>query len=72
MQVPAGKTVGATFTKVPLCTDGTQTGTGPAWGYHGYEYWLTLGNLLQDITGRLHQEQVGSFCCEAGVWSHIS
>jgi Protein of unknown function (DUF3089) len=26
-------------------------GTGPAWGFHGYEYWLTLGNLLQDVTG---------------------
>jgi hypothetical protein len=23
--------------------------TGPAWGYHGYEYSLTLGNLLQDV-----------------------
>jgi hypothetical protein len=26
-------------------------GTGPAWGYHGYEYGLALGNLLQDIAG---------------------
>lgn len=26
-------------------------GLGPAWGYHGYEYWLTLGNLLHDIAG---------------------
>ena len=26
-------------------------GTGPAWGYHGYEYWLTLGNLLRDVAG---------------------
>ncbi len=26
-------------------------GSGPAWGYHSYEYGLTLGNLLQDITG---------------------
>jgi hypothetical protein len=26
-------------------------GTGPAWGYHGYEYWLTLGNLLHDVAG---------------------
>jgi Protein of unknown function (DUF3089) len=25
--------------------------TGPAFGYHGYEYALTLGNLLQDVTG---------------------
>ena len=24
-------------------------GSGPAWGYHSYEYGLTLGNLLQDI-----------------------
>jgi hypothetical protein len=29
-----------------------QTGdTGPAWGYHGYEYGLALGNLLQDVAG---------------------
>ncbi len=26
-------------------------GTGPPWGYHGYEYWLTLGNLLHDLAG---------------------
>ena len=26
LQVPTGKTVGATFTKVPLCTSGTETG----------------------------------------------
>ena len=32
-------------------TEGNLGGTGPAWGYHGYEYWLTLGNLLQDVTG---------------------
>jgi hypothetical protein len=25
--------------------------TGPAYGYHGYEYALTLGNLLHDIAG---------------------
>jgi hypothetical protein len=31
-------------------TEGNLGGTGPAWGYHGYEYWLTLGNLLQDVT----------------------
>jgi len=31
-------------------TAGSLGGTGPAWGYHGYEYWLTLGNLLQDVT----------------------
>jgi Protein of unknown function (DUF3089) len=24
---------------------------GPAWGYHGYEYDLTLGNLLHDVAG---------------------
>jgi hypothetical protein len=28
---------------------GLGSGTGAAWGYHGYEYGLTLGNLLQDI-----------------------
>jgi hypothetical protein len=27
-------------------------GLGPAWGYHGYEYWLTLGNLLHDVAGQ--------------------
>ena len=27
-------------------------GTGPAWGYHGYEYALALGNLLHDIAGQ--------------------
>jgi hypothetical protein len=26
-------------------------GTGPAWGYHVYEYGLTLGNLLHDMAG---------------------
>jgi hypothetical protein len=26
--------------------------TGPAWGYHGFEYGLTLGNLLRDIAGQ--------------------
>ena len=25
--------------------------TGSAWGYHGYEYGLTLGNLLHDVAG---------------------
>jgi hypothetical protein len=25
--------------------------TGPAWGYHGYEYNLALGNLLRDVVG---------------------
>jgi Protein of unknown function (DUF3089) len=39
----------------PVVNDEPETGqlggTGPAWGYHGYEYWLTLGNLLQDVTG---------------------
>ena len=24
---------------------------GPAWGYHGYEYALALGNLLHDVAG---------------------
>jgi Protein of unknown function (DUF3089) len=27
------------------------TDTGPAYGYHGYEYALTLGNLLRDVAG---------------------
>ena len=34
----------------PVVNDNSLGGaTGPAWGYHGYEYGLTLGNLLQDI-----------------------
>jgi hypothetical protein len=38
----------------PVVTDdtvGNLGGTGPAWGYHGYEYALTLGNLLHDAIG---------------------
>lgn len=38
----------------PLLNDkvvGDLGGTGPAWGYHGYEYGLSLGNLLQDVSG---------------------
>ena len=31
--------------------EGQLGGTGPAWGYHGCKYWLTLGNLLNDIAG---------------------
>ena len=30
---------------------GNLGGTGPAWGYHGSEYGLALGNLLQDVAG---------------------
>jgi hypothetical protein len=44
---------GASHTR-PVVNDDAQGnlgGTGPAWGYHGYEYWLTLGNLLQDVAG---------------------
>ncbi len=36
----------------PVVTEAMLPGTpdtGPAWGYHGYEYNLTLGNLLDDI-----------------------
>jgi len=36
----------------PVITEAILPGavdTGPAWGYHGYEYNLTLGNLLQDV-----------------------
>ena len=36
---------------VNLNVVGNLGGTGPAWGYHGYEYGLALGNLLQDIAG---------------------
>jgi hypothetical protein len=38
----------------PVVTDSILPGavdTGPAWGYHGYEYNLTLGNLLHDVAG---------------------
>ncbi|HTW10808.1 MAG TPA: DUF3089 domain-containing protein [Acidimicrobiales bacterium] len=39
----------------PVLTDHKVAGygadIGPAWGYHGYEYGLTVGNLLQDIAG---------------------
>ena len=39
----------------PVVNDSVTGNTGgaadPAWGYHGYEYGLTLGNLLQDIAG---------------------
>ena len=30
---------------------GNLGGTGPAWGYYGYEYGLSLGNLLHDVAG---------------------
>jgi hypothetical protein len=40
-------------------TVGNLGGTGPAWGYHGYEYWLTLGNLLQDVAGAEAAFQAG-------------
>ena len=33
--------------------------TGPAWGYHGFEYGLTLGNLLHDVTGEESAWQSG-------------
>jgi hypothetical protein len=38
----------------PVVTDDILPGapdTGPAWGYHGYEYNLTLGSLLHDVAG---------------------
>jgi hypothetical protein len=38
----------------PVVTDNIVPGTpdtGPAWGYHGYEYSLALGNLLHDVAG---------------------
>ena len=39
----------------PVVNDDQMTGqlggTGPAWGYHGYEYWFTLGNLLNEVAG---------------------
>ncbi len=44
---------GASHTR-PVVNDnevGQLGGTGAAWGFHGYEYGLTLGNLLHDISG---------------------
>jgi hypothetical protein len=44
---------GASHTR-PVVTEDIVPGapdTGPAWGYHGYEYNLTLGNLLHDVAG---------------------
>jgi hypothetical protein len=38
----------------PVVTEAILPGavdTGPAWGYHGYEYNLTLGSLLHDVAG---------------------
>ena len=38
----------------PVVTDAIVPGTpdtGPAWGYHGYEYNLALGSLLHDVAG---------------------
>jgi hypothetical protein len=38
----------------PVVTEAIVPGTpdtGPAWGYHGYEYNLTLGSLLHDVAG---------------------
>lgn len=38
----------------PVVTDAIVPGTpdtGPAWGYHGYEYSLALGSLLLDVAG---------------------
>jgi hypothetical protein len=56
---------GATWLQVTSLAGGSQTrplvnnkvvgnlgfGSGPTWGYHSYEYGLTLGNLLQDVAG---------------------
>jgi hypothetical protein len=39
----------------PVVTDAILPGaadTGPAWGYHGYEFNLTLGSLLHDVAGQ--------------------
>jgi hypothetical protein len=38
----------------PVVTEAILPGavdTGPAWGYHGYEYSLALGSLLKDVAG---------------------
>jgi Protein of unknown function (DUF3089) len=39
----------------PVVTEAIVPGaldTGPAWGFHGYEWNLTLGNLLKDVSGQ--------------------
>jgi len=44
----------ATSSTRPVVTEAVLPGavdTGPAWGYHGYEYSLALGSLLNDIAG---------------------
>jgi hypothetical protein len=50
LQITTHAAVADTRPVVTTATVGTLGGTGPAWGYHSYEYWLTLGNLLRDIT----------------------
>jgi Protein of unknown function (DUF3089) len=44
---------GASHTRPVVNDDALGSGgpTGAAWGYHGYEYGLAIGNLLQDIAG---------------------
>jgi hypothetical protein len=44
LQVPAGKTVGATFTKVPLCASGTETGCAIA--FSGYSAQPPIGSVF--------------------------
>jgi hypothetical protein len=48
LQISASPHAGAR----PVVSAAVQKGevdTGPTWGYHGYEYGLTLGNLLTDV-----------------------
>jgi pimeloyl-ACP methyl ester carboxylesterase len=42
---------GKSHTRPVVNDNAVGAATGAAWGYHGYEYGLTLGNLLQDIAG---------------------
>ena len=44
-----------TSTTRPVVTEASLPGavdTGPAWGFHGYEYNLVLGSLLNDVAGQ--------------------
>jgi hypothetical protein len=46
----------------PVVTEAVLPGaadTGPAWGFHGYEYSLALGSLLRDVAGEEAAWQAG-------------
>lgn len=59
---------GTSRTRVVVNDDtmGQLGGTGPAWGSHGYEYALTLGNPLQDVAGEEVAWQSRHRCARSG------